>query len=79
MGVTVNSLTPGVSATEKFVEFYTNVGVELMSKNLPLPRPCKDEDTIGALLLLASDAGSYITGANVCVDGGMTTTFSLSG
>ncbi len=79
MGVTVNSLTPGVSATEKFVEFYTDVGVQLMSKNLPLARPCKDEDTIGALVLLASDAGSYITGANVCVDGGMTTTFSLSG
>jgi len=78
MGITVNSLTPGVSATEKFVEFYTDFGVQLMSKNLPLARPCEDEDTIGALLLLASDAGSYITGANVCVDGGMTTTFSLS-
>jgi NAD(P)-dependent dehydrogenase (short-subunit alcohol dehydrogenase family) len=79
MGVTVNSLTPGVSATEKFVEFYTDVGVQLMSKNLPLARPCEDEDTIGALLLLASDAGSYLTGANICIDGGMTTTFSLSG
>ena len=79
MGVTVNSLTPGVSATEKFVEFYTDFGVQLMSKSLPLARACEDEDTIGALLLLASDAGSYITGANVCVDGGMTTTFSLSG
>ena len=77
MGVTVNSLTPGVSATEKFVEFYTNVGVELMSKSLPVARACKDEDTIGALLLLASDAASYMTGANICVDGGMTTTFSL--
>ena len=79
MGVTVNSLTPGVSATEKFVEFYSEVGVELMSKSLPLARACKDEDTIGALLLLASDAASYLTGANICVDGGMTTTFSLGG
>ena len=79
MGVTVNSLTPGVSATEKFVEFYTDVGVELMSKSLPVARACKDEDTIGALLLLASDAASYTTGANFCVDGGMTTTFSLGG
>jgi NAD(P)-dependent dehydrogenase (short-subunit alcohol dehydrogenase family) len=77
MGVTVNSLTPGVSATEKFVEFYSEVGVELMSKSLPVARACKDEDTIGALLLLASDEASYMTGANICVDGGMTTTFSL--
>jgi len=79
MGITVNSLTPGISATEKFVEFYSEVGVELMSKTLPVARACKDEDTIGALLLLASDAASYMTGANICIDGGMTTTFSLGG
>jgi len=77
MGITVNSLTPGVSATETFVNFYSQVGVDLMSKGLPLARACANDDTAGALLLLASDAGSYITGANVCVDGGMTSTFSL--
>ena len=78
MGITVNSLTPGVSATEKFVEFYSEFGVQLMSKGLPLGRACVDDDTTGALLLLASEAGSYITGANFCVDGGMTSTFSIS-
>jgi NAD(P)-dependent dehydrogenase (short-subunit alcohol dehydrogenase family) len=77
MGITVNALTPGVSATEKFVELYSEMGVTLMSKGLPLARACVDDDTVGALLLLVSDAGSYITGANLCVDGGMTTTFSL--
>jgi NAD(P)-dependent dehydrogenase (short-subunit alcohol dehydrogenase family) len=77
MGITVNSLTPGVSATEKFVELYSEFGVTLMSKGLPLGRACDDDDTVGALLLLASDAGSYITGTNLCVDGGMTSTFSL--
>jgi NAD(P)-dependent dehydrogenase (short-subunit alcohol dehydrogenase family) len=77
MGITVNALTPGVSATEKFVELYSEMGVSLMSKGLPLARACVDGDTVGALLLLASEAGSYITGANLCVDGGMTTTFSL--
>jgi NAD(P)-dependent dehydrogenase (short-subunit alcohol dehydrogenase family) len=77
MGITVNALTPGVSATEKFVELYSEMGVSLMSKGLPLARACVDDDTVGALLLLASEAGSYITGANICVDGGMTTTFSL--
>jgi NAD(P)-dependent dehydrogenase (short-subunit alcohol dehydrogenase family) len=76
-GITVNALTPGVSATEKFVELYSEMGVTLMSKGLPLGRACNDDDTTGALLLLASDAGSYITGATLNVDGGMTSTFSL--
>jgi NAD(P)-dependent dehydrogenase (short-subunit alcohol dehydrogenase family) len=79
MGITVNSLTPGVSPTETFVGLYTQVGVDMMAKGLPLARACENEDTTGALLLLASDAGAYITGANICIDGGMTSTFSLGG
>jgi NAD(P)-dependent dehydrogenase (short-subunit alcohol dehydrogenase family) len=77
MGITVNALTPGVSATETFVKFYSEVGVTLMSKGLPVARACENADTTAALLLLASDEGSYITGTNICVDGGMTSTFSL--
>ena len=79
MGITVNSLTPGVSATETFVSIYTQVGVDMMSKGLPLARACDNDDTTGALLLLSSDAGSYITGTNICIDGGMTSTFSIGG
>jgi NAD(P)-dependent dehydrogenase (short-subunit alcohol dehydrogenase family) len=79
MGITVNSLTPGVSATENFVSLYSQFGVDLMSKGLPLGRPCGDDDTKEALLLLASDEGGYITGTNLCVDGGMTSTFSSGG
>ena len=79
MGITVNSLTPGVSATETFLGIYTQVGVDLMAKGLPLARACDNDDTTGALLLLASDAGAYITGANICIDGGMTSTFSMGG
>jgi NAD(P)-dependent dehydrogenase (short-subunit alcohol dehydrogenase family) len=79
MGITANCLTPGVSATETFVGIYSQVGVDMMSKGLPISRACENDDTTGALLLLASDSGSYITGANICVDGGMTSTFSLGG
>jgi len=78
MGITVNSLTPGVSATENFVNIYSEFGVTLMSKGLPIARACENDDTAPALVLLASDAGSYITGTNICVDGGMTSTFSAS-
>jgi NAD(P)-dependent dehydrogenase (short-subunit alcohol dehydrogenase family) len=77
MGITVNSLTPGVSPTDTFVGLYTQVGVDLMAKGLPVGRACDNADTTGALVLLASDAGAYITGTNICVDGGMTSTFSL--
>jgi len=45
MGITVNALTPGVSATEKFVEFYSDFGVQLMAKGLPLGRPCRRSST----------------------------------
>ena len=38
MGITVNALTPGVTPTEKFVELYSEMGVTLMSKGLPLGR-----------------------------------------
>jgi len=77
-GITVNALTPGVSGTDKFVELYSEFGVTLMSRGLPLRRACEEGDTEAALLLLASEAGGYITGANLCVDGGMTATFATS-
>jgi NAD(P)-dependent dehydrogenase (short-subunit alcohol dehydrogenase family) len=75
MGITVNSLTPGVSATETFVSLYSEFGVTLMSKGLPLARACTNDDITATLLLLASEQGGYITGTNFCVDGGMTSTF----
>ncbi len=79
MGITVNSLTPGVTGTAKFIELYSEFGVKLMSGGLPLKRACENEDTVAALILLASDQGSYITGTALNVDGGMTGCFSAGG
>jgi gluconate 5-dehydrogenase len=78
-GVTVNSLVPGPSATDTFVGYFTEIGVELMSNQLPVGRACTDEDTAAALVFLASDASSYVTGTTIMVDGGMTATFPLGG
>ncbi len=79
MGITVNALTPGVSGTDKFIELYSEFGVTLMSKGLPLARGAGETDTVATLILLASDEGAYITGATFNVDGGMTGCFPSGG
>jgi NAD(P)-dependent dehydrogenase (short-subunit alcohol dehydrogenase family) len=67
-GIRVNALSPGAfphPATQKHVDFMNR----LASKN-PLNRIGQPDELKGAVALLCSDAGSYITGQNVCVDGG---------
>jgi NAD(P)-dependent dehydrogenase (short-subunit alcohol dehydrogenase family) len=66
-GICVNSISPGgFDKGELSPEF-----VRLYSEETPLGRMGKiGEDIKGVALLLASDAGNYITGQNILVDGG---------
>ena len=65
--VRVNCLSPGPFPRDSGVN---PVQVERLCTKLPMKRMGMPYELKGALLLLASDAGSYITGQNITVDGG---------
>ena len=70
--IRVNAIAPGLFPTKMTEGFAsTGRGREFVER-IPLGRPARLEELDGALLLLASDAGSYITGAEIVVDGGLT-------
>jgi NAD(P)-dependent dehydrogenase (short-subunit alcohol dehydrogenase family) len=69
--IRVNALAPGYIATEMTGELLASEdAVRKLTERTPMGRLGKAEELIGPTLLLASDAGSYITGATLVVDGG---------
>jgi gluconate 5-dehydrogenase len=73
-GVTVNCLAPGWFKTDQTAALYENKEwLAYLCDRLPLKRPGKIEELDGALLFLASEASSYVTGQTLLVDGGMST------
>jgi len=71
-GITVNCLAPGWFKTHQNRALYDDPGwVEYLCERIPLGRPGEMSDLEGALLLFASDAGKYITGQTLLVDGGI--------
>jgi len=69
-GVRVNAIAPGWFVTEMNENYLTSEQGKAMTRDIPVGRFGHDGDLDGALLLLASDAGSYIAGATIVVDGG---------
>lgn len=71
-GITFNTLAPGVIATDRNREALADSDtVERLLKAIPARRFGMPEDCAGAALLLCSEAGAYITGADIPVTGGM--------
>lgn len=68
--VRVNALAPGYIVTDINRDFLEGPTGQQMVKKIPQRRFGEPEDLDGALLLLASDAGRYMTGAVIVLDGG---------
>jgi len=69
-GIRVNAISPGYIETEMNKDFLASKKGQEMLKRVPLRRYGKPEDLDGALMLLASDASAFITGAVIAADGG---------
>ena len=71
-GITVNNIAPGVFATDRNEEALSNPEyAKRVTDCIPTHTYAEPSDAAGAALLLCSDAGRYITGANLAVDGGL--------
>jgi NAD(P)-dependent dehydrogenase (short-subunit alcohol dehydrogenase family) len=69
-GIRVNALAPGYVETELNRDFLRSAPGERLMARIPQRRFGQSADLDGALLLLASEAGSYITGSVLVADGG---------
>jgi NAD(P)-dependent dehydrogenase (short-subunit alcohol dehydrogenase family) len=69
-GIRVNAIAPGYVETDLNRDFLRSPDGEAIAKRVPMRRFGQAPDLDGALLLLASDAGRYMTGTTITVDGG---------
>jgi NAD(P)-dependent dehydrogenase (short-subunit alcohol dehydrogenase family) len=71
--IRVNTLAPGFFRSEITESLYDDEkGAAWLRRNTPLPDGGSVDDLVGAVLWLVSDAGRYVTGQTVVVDGGWT-------
>jgi NAD(P)-dependent dehydrogenase (short-subunit alcohol dehydrogenase family) len=72
-GIRVNTISPGLTITDLNRDLMSDPVIHAQRVSaVPLGRAGQPEDHIGAAVFLASDESSWITGAEIVVDGGLT-------
>ena len=69
-GVRVNAIAPGYIETDMNKEFFATEAGQRLIQGIPQRRLGEAGDLDGALMLLATDAGKFMTGSTIAVDGG---------
>jgi NAD(P)-dependent dehydrogenase (short-subunit alcohol dehydrogenase family) len=71
--IRVNAIAPGLTKTRFSEALWKNPDILKMAMSrTPLARPAEPEEMVGAIIYLASDASSYVTGQVIAIDGGIT-------
>jgi NAD(P)-dependent dehydrogenase (short-subunit alcohol dehydrogenase family) len=70
LGVRVNAVSPGLIQSDMSQIYFDRGVVGAITGRYPARRAGQPQDLAGAVILLASDAGDFIHGANIMVDGG---------
>jgi len=71
--IRVNTVAPGFFRSEITEDMYEDErSLSWLARNTPLPVRASAEDIVGAILWLVSDAGRFVTGQTIVVDGGWT-------
>lgn len=69
-GIRVNAIAPGWIVTEMNRDYLATERGAAIKRDIPIGRFGEERDLDGPLLLLASDAGRFVTGATIVADGG---------
>ena len=71
--IRVNAIAPGITKTSFSEAIVSNKDIlNIAMGRTPLGRPAEPEEMVGAVMYLASDESSYVTGQSLVIDGGMT-------
>jgi NAD(P)-dependent dehydrogenase (short-subunit alcohol dehydrogenase family) len=71
--INVNAIAPGLFPSKMTQFVFDGLGEEGAASNIPMQRAGRQDDIAGTVIYLSSRAGSYLTGAVIPVDGGVST------